>query len=141
MDFGFRFDVLYGIDAQKTQAYGNPGAGVPNFGSWDASLDHGAYGWAMPQLYGQVAVGELSIIAGHFFSPVGYEVVAAPGNFFYSHSLTMYNSEPATHTGVLATYSGLDGVELYGGWTLGLGHRLRPGQQRQIPIWGASVEN
>ncbi|TWT76010.1 hypothetical protein Pla123a_27960 [Posidoniimonas polymericola] len=119
LDFGFRFDVMYGSDAQKTQAFGNPGAANRYFGSWDASLDHGEYGWAMPQLYGEVAFGDWSVIAGHFFTLVGYEVVTAPDNFFYSHSLTMFNSEPFAHTGVLATYSGLDGVTLYGGWTAG----------------------
>ena len=119
MDWGFRFDVMYGTDAQKTQAFGNPGAGNIGQGRWDASLDHGEYGWAMPQLYGEVAFGDWSVIAGHFFTLVGYEVVTAPDNFFYSHAYTMFNSEPFTHTGVLATYSGMEDVTLYGGWTLG----------------------
>lgn len=116
LDWGFRFDMVYGTDAQKTQAYGNPS------GRWDNSLDHGVYGWALPQLYGEVVYRDLSVIAGHFFTPVGYEVVPAPENFFYSHSLTMFNSEPFTHTGVLATYSPRwhpSGVSIYGGWSLG----------------------
>ncbi|MEM8864742.1 MAG: outer membrane beta-barrel protein [Planctomycetota bacterium] len=117
--FGFRADVMYGTDAQKTQAFGNPRAGTPGAGTFDASLDHGEYGWAIPQLYGEVAFGDWSVIAGHFYTLIGYEVVTAPDNFFYSHALTMFNSEPFTHTGVLATYSGFDSVELYGGWTLG----------------------
>ncbi len=112
-DWGFHFDILYGTDAQKTQAFGNAN------NVWDVSLDHGVYGWAMPQLYGEVAYGDWSVIAGHFYTLVGYEVVQAPQNFFYSHSLTMFNSEPFTHTGVLGTYSGLDDVTVYGGWTLG----------------------
>ena len=48
--------MIYGTDAQKTQAFGNPGAGVRNFGTYDASLDHGEYGWAMPQAYGEVGL-------------------------------------------------------------------------------------
>jgi len=111
--FGGRMDVLYGTDAQKTQSFGNP----PN--SFDEGWDHGIYGWAMPQLYGEVAMGDLSIIVGKFFTIVGYEVVPAPDNFFYSHALTMFNSEPFTHTGVLTTYSGFDNLTLYNGWTLG----------------------
>lgn len=121
LDWGFRADLMYGTDAQKTQAFGN------NPGSWDFAngWDYGNgaagfnYGWAMPQLYLEIAKGDWSVIAGHFFTLVGYEVVTAPDNFFYSHALTMFNSEPFTHTGVLATYSGLDNVELYGGWTAG----------------------
>jgi hypothetical protein len=113
-DWGYRFDMLYGGDAQKTQAFGN------DDGIWDVTFDHGYYGWAMPQAYGEVAYGDLSVKIGHFFTIIGYEVVQATGNFFYSHSYTMFNSEPFTHTGVLGTYTGLgDDVTLYGGWTAG----------------------
>ncbi|MCH2113677.1 MAG: porin [Pirellulales bacterium] len=112
--FGFRADFVYGTDAQKTQSFGNPGD------EFDNGYDRGVYGWAIPQLYGEVALGEdLSVKIGHFFTLVGYEVVGAPGNFFYSHALTMFNSEPFTHTGVLATYDGFEDMTLYGGWTLG----------------------
>jgi hypothetical protein len=121
-DWGFRFDVMYGTDAQKTQSFGNPRASTPGYGAWDASLDHGIYGWAMPQFYGELADDEWTLIFGHFFTPVGYEVVTAPDNFFYSHSLTMFNSEPRTHTGALSTfrpYGNPAGLELYAGYTLG----------------------
>ena len=83
---------------QKTQAFGTPGG-------WDNDWDHGVYGWAIPQAYLEVGRGDFSIKGGHFFTLVGYEVVTAPGNFFYSHALTMFNSEPFTHTGVLGTYT------------------------------------
>ena len=78
LDWGFRFDVMYGVDAAKTQAFGNDN------GTWDAadSFDHGAYGWAMPQAYIELAKGDWSVIAGHFYSLVGYESVMAPDNFF-----------------------------------------------------------
>ncbi len=119
MDWGFRADVLYGTDAQKTQATGNDGANNVGQGQFDASLDNGIYGWAFPQLYGEVAFGDWSIIAGHFYTLVGYESVAAPQNFFYSRSFTAFNSEPFTHTGAVGTYSGIDDVEVYVGWVLG----------------------
>ena len=113
--FGFRADVMYGIDGTDTQAFGNPS------GSWDYEngFDHGAYSWAIPQLYGEVALGDWSIKAGHFYTLIGYEVVTAPDNFFYSHAMTMYNSEPFTHTGILASRSVGDNVTIYAGWTLG----------------------
>ena len=112
-DWGARFDMLYGTDAQKTQAFGN------DDNVWDVSLDNGPYGWAMPQAYVELAYGNWTMKAGHFYTIVGYEVVPATGNFFYSHSLTMFNSEPFTHTGVLATGSPTDAVTLYAGWTAG----------------------
>ncbi|QDV73609.1 porin [Botrimarina mediterranea] len=116
VDWGFRADLMYGTDAVKTQSFGNPA------GSWDFQngWDEGAgYGWAMPQLYGEVAWGDWSVKVGHFFTLIGYEVVTAPDNFFYSHAFTMFNSEPFTHTGAIATYNGFDDVTLYGGWTAG----------------------
>ena len=95
--FGFRADLMYGQDADDTQAFGNPP------GTWDYlnGFDEGAgYGWAIPQLYGEVALGEhVTVKAGHFYTLVGYEVVTAPDNFFFSHAMTMFNSEPFTHTG------------------------------------------
>ncbi len=111
-DWGGRVDVMYGTDAQKTQAFGTTGG-------WDNDWDNGVYGWAIPQAYVEVGNGDFSVKAGHFYTLVGYEVVAAPGNFFYSHALTMFNSEPFTHTGVLGTYSATQNLKVYGGWTLG----------------------
>lgn len=116
LGFGGRIDYLYGVDAQDTQAFGI------NNNHWDNGWDNGGasgYGHAIPQLYGEVAYGDLSVIVGHFYTLIGYEVVGAPGNFFYSHSYTMYNSEPFTHTGALATYSASDNLTLYGGYVMG----------------------
>ncbi len=116
---GGRMDVVYGVDAQKMQSFGNPKAGVRNRGTFDASLDHGIYGFAIPQLYGEIANEDWSIKIGHFATPLGYEVLPSTGNFFFSHSYTMFNSEPFTHTGVLSTYSGFEGIVMYAGWALG----------------------
>jgi hypothetical protein len=113
--WGFRVDAMYGVDGADTQAFGN------SPGRWDFAngFDHGQYAFAIPQAYVEVATGDWSVKAGHFFTLVGYEVVTAPDNFFYSHAFTMYNSEPFTHTGVLATYNADDNLTLYGGWTTG----------------------
>ena len=119
IDWGFRADLMYGVDAADTQAFGNTqdGAGIAR--GFDNDWDHGIYGWALPQLYGEIAGDGWSIKAGHFYTIAGYEVVQGPQNFFYSHSFTMVNSEPFTHTGVLATYQLTDNIESYAGWTLG----------------------
>ena len=65
---------------------------------------------AIPQLYVEAGYGDLSVKAGHFYTIIGYEVVQATGNFFYSHAYTFNFSEPFTHTGVLATYNASDDV-------------------------------
>ena len=74
----------------------------------------------MPQAYLQLAYGDWDVKIGHFFTLVGYEVIPAPQNFFYSHSYTMFNSEPFTHTGVLAAYNGFEDIVFHMGWVLGL---------------------
>ena len=111
-DWGFRADFMYGTDAQKTQAFGQPSG-------WDTDWDNGVYGFAMPQAFLEVGRGPLAIKMGHFYTPIGYEVVTAPDNFFYSHALTMFNSEPFTHTGVLSTYEMTEKLTIYAGWTAG----------------------
>ncbi len=113
LGFGGRIDYLYGVDAQDTQAFGTGQSG------WDNPWDNGIYGHAIPQAYVEAAYGNLSVKAGHFFTLIGYEVVAATGNFFYSHNYTMYNSEPFTHTGVLTSYELSDQTTVYNGYVLG----------------------
>ncbi|MCA9031722.1 MAG: outer membrane beta-barrel protein [Planctomycetaceae bacterium] len=115
LDWGGRMDVMYGTDAPNTQAFGN------NPGNWDFQngFDHGIYGFAIPQLYGEVAYEDLSVKVGHFYTLLGYQVVPATGNFFYSIPYTFNYSEAFTHTGVLATYKVNDDITAYGGWTLG----------------------
>ena len=94
---------MYGVDGYDTQSFGN------NPGRWDFlnDFDHGIYAFAIPQAYAELANGDFSVKLGHFFTIVGYEVVPAPGNFFFSHSFTMYNSEPFMHTGASGDLQGV----------------------------------
>ena len=115
-DLGGRVDYIYGTDGPDTQAFGNP-AGTYDFNNgWN---NGGQYGSALPQLYMEAGYGDLSVKVGHFYTIIGYEVVQATGNFFYSHANTMYNSEPFTHTGALVTYDHSDDITLYGGYVEG----------------------
>ena len=115
-DMGGRIDYVYGIDAQNTQAFGTDPRG------WDNDWDNGGangYGHAIPQLYLEAGYGDWSVKVGHFYTLIGWEVVPATGNFFYSHAYTFNYSEPFTHTGALATYNVNDNVTAYGGYVLG----------------------
>lgn len=134
-DLGFRADFIYGIDGQDTQSFGNPANSFDNGGSFN----HGKYGWAIPQLYGEVAMGDFSVKVGKFYTLVGYETVTAPDNFFYSHSLTQYNSEPFTHTGALGTYSGYENMTIYAGWTLGWDTGFDQSLQGNSYLGGVSI--
>jgi len=109
LDIGGRVDFLYGSDYIFTEAYGLE---LERDFTQRWNSDHGngiggtgTNGLAMPQLYAEVAYGDLKIKLGHFYTIVGYEVVTAPDNFFYSHQYTHTFGEPFTHTGALATYS------------------------------------
>jgi Putative beta-barrel porin-2, OmpL-like. bbp2 len=116
-DFGGRFDAMYGTDSIFTQAYGVPSfdvnSGLPkNRSSWDLNVlgtnGNRFYGVAFPQAYleSYVPVGNgLNIKAGHFYTPIGYETVPAPDNFFYTHAYTMQYGEPFTHTGIMGNYA------------------------------------
>jgi hypothetical protein len=115
-DFGGRVDFMYGTDAIFTQAYGSPAfdpqTGAPiNRGHWDLHLsshEDRFYGIALPQVYAEfnLPVGNgVSVKAGHFYTPIGYEVVTAPDNFFVTKPYTMQYGEPFTHTGILGSYT------------------------------------
>ena len=112
-DWGYHVDVMAGVDGPDTQAFGGPG--------WDSTWQwgNGGYGAAIPQAYLSVAYDDFTVILGHFYTIMGYEVVPAPYNFFYSHAYTMAYGEPFTHTGFLAEWSYSDQLTFYGGWTDG----------------------
>ena len=123
-DWGGRVDLLYGTDYIFTTARGLDGnlfyqpnpAGSGGAPSWVSSKD---YGLAMPQLYGEVGYGNHAVKFGHFYTIIGYEVVPAIGNFFYTHAYTMQYGEPFTHTGILDVWTVNDQLTVYGGITNG----------------------
>ncbi len=99
-EFGGRIDLLYGTDARYTQAGGLDDDLV-------SERRFRFYDLALPQIYLETfaPVGNgLTAKIGHFYTVIGYEVVNAPDNFFYSHAYTMQYGEPFTHTGLLLNY-------------------------------------
>jgi hypothetical protein len=120
-EWGARVDLLYGTDAWQTTARGLDAYlfnQYDNFGQprWDSSR---YYALVMPQLYAEVGRGDVSVLFGHFYTPLGYEVVPAVGNFFYSHSYTFMFATPNTHTGVMAAWQPSEGVRIASGITNG----------------------
>jgi hypothetical protein len=92
-DIGGRFDFLFGTDAIYAQAFGisafDENTGQPSDrGNWDLNLcckSTRTYGIALPQAYleAYLPVGNgLNVKVGHFYSPLGYETVPAPDNFY-----------------------------------------------------------
>lgn len=117
LDWGFRTDIFYGVDGNEGQSFGNINPGHYDYlNGWD----HGIYEWAMPQLYGEVAMGDTSLKIGHFYTTLGYEVIPSTGNFFLSRQLTFYNSEPFTHTGAMLTQKFSDKLTAHACYTYGM---------------------
>jgi hypothetical protein len=116
VDWGGRIDAMYGTDYVFTQAAGLElhQNGTPH---WNGRPDGYTrqYGLALPQMYGEVAYNDLSVKLGHFYTIVGYQVVAANGNFFVTQPYTFQYGEPFTHTGALATYKYTDELTFYAG--------------------------
>ena len=94
-DIGGRIDAVYGTDWRYGDSYGLES----NINTRDQ-----LYGLSLPQFYMEVAYNDLTVKLGHYACVMGYEVVAAPGNFFYSHSYCLGYSEEVLATGVQAEY-------------------------------------
>jgi hypothetical protein len=109
--WGGRVDFVYGTDAFFTQCADGLEA------NWHQTERF--YQAALPQFYVDVGYNDWTIRMGHFFTIIGYEVVQAPENFFYSHAYTHQYGEPFTHFGLLAMYKVNDQWSLSGGFTRG----------------------
>ena len=115
-DLGGRVDLLYGTDHRFTLARGLDAERSDGSPKWNTNR---FYGLAMPQAYGEFGYNNFSLKVGHFYTIIGYEVVTAPDNFFYSHAYTMQYGEPFTHTGALGTYKVNDQLSFSAGYTNG----------------------
>jgi hypothetical protein len=132
-DIGGHVDFVFGVDGPDTQAFGDQ--------DWDFGWGgNNQYGWAMPQLYATIGVGDWTVKAGHFYTIIGWEVVQAPDNFFYSHAYTMYYGEPFTHTGFLAERGIGDRLTVRGGWVTGWDGGFRNLNDASMFIGGFSYE-
>lgn len=114
--WGGRVDLLFGTDylfttARGLDAYRFRDFSIENVASWGFSKD---YGLALPQLYADFAIHDVTLRFGHFYSILGYEEVPAIGNFFYTHSLSMLFS-PFTFTGFLGSWEVNDRLTVYSG--------------------------
>jgi len=109
-DFGGHLDLVYGSDWRF---------GVNNGLENRINGDGQSYGMIIPQAYLEFAVGRLTVKGGHFAGILGYEVVPAIFNPFYSHSYAMSYTEPLLVTGMLADYKLTDQWTITGGFHRG----------------------
>jgi len=110
-DVGGRVDLVYGTDWRFGQCVG-----------LETRFDspNSFYGMVLPQFYGEIAYNNLTVKGGHFATFTSYELVPAPANFFYSHSLLSVGYfDPMLVTGFQADYKLNDRWTLVGGMNNG----------------------
>lgn len=119
---GGQVDLMFGTDYYYLQSRGLEATrwGTPR---WNGETNRmlasrgwsNEYGAAMPQAFFEVYspwLNGISVKLGHFYSPMGYESMMAPNNFFYSHSYMSIYGMPATMTGVMTTTRLTPGMNL-----------------------------
>lgn len=114
VDWGFRADAMFGNNAGYAQSWSDGSFD----GEWNDSLTGDGYGYAIPRLYFALGFNRWTLKLGKFDTIMGYETLAAPTNFFYSHSY-LFNHEPITHTGALLNFAANDYLSFNFGLTTG----------------------
>jgi len=144
-DIGGRVDVLFGSDWR----FGiNNGLETGIDGFHDQP-----YGMVLPQFYVELAYNDLKVKIGHYAGILGYEVVAAPPNAFYSHSYGYPYGVPILVNGCLADYKVSDRLSVQAGmdqgwyrfcdgsdaWDFMGGFRFRSTDQKTTVAWAFTV--
>jgi hypothetical protein len=112
-DVGFTLEQMYGWDSAYIHSNGltivtpsKTASDVPGAGSTATIHPKAQYDLTQANFvlsFGKVGNG-LSIEGGKFDTLVGYEVIDAPSNPFFSHSY-IFAEEPYTQTGLVGTYN------------------------------------
>ena len=116
IDWGFRFDNLFGADSQNFHP----------IGLLNKTFPPNAFGYDPVQFYGELhlPIGEgIDIRGGRFFALPGYETATAPGRPLLSTSdMFGFGADPYTQFGVMSTWHITDRFELYNGVVNGWNH-------------------
>jgi hypothetical protein len=113
-DFGFKLQAMYGSDARYTHFIGELDRSISDTNQVDIVeaniLNH------LPIL----TAGGIDLKLGQYSTPLGFEVIDAAANPFYSHSYIFNFGIPLKHTGGLAVTHLTDMIDLYLGADTGV---------------------
>ncbi|MDO4576442.1 MAG: outer membrane beta-barrel protein [Planctomycetia bacterium] len=112
VDWGFGADLMFGEDYRFMHVE----EGLDE--KWNTASNN-SYGFAMPQLYAEIAMNYWNVKMGHIYTPFGYEGAKATDRFFYSRGQS-FDVLPVTQTGAWATYNGFENLEIGMGWFNGI---------------------
>ncbi len=119
---GGNLTAFYGNDYNASQSFGQElqsGGRLigPATQKWNSGQD---YGLAIPQSYVEFGTTKASVMVGHCWTPIGYNVVYATGNFFNTQPYSYMHGQPFDHWGVMAKFAPNDHwsgyIALYNGW-------------------------
>ncbi|MGA2087379.1 MAG: outer membrane beta-barrel protein [Stellaceae bacterium] len=116
MDYGFKFQTFYGTDARLTHFYNEFDRATNGPYQWD--INYAELNMHAPPAMFVSSGADFQI--GEYATPLGYEVIDATGNPFYSHSYIFTYGLPYKHTGILGTFHVNDTVDIWGGWDTGV---------------------
>jgi hypothetical protein len=113
-NWGWRIEGMYGTDARFTHTVGLFDRATNSPYQWD--LVEGSVSGHFPVIFG----GGIDVKAGIYPTPIGYEVIDANGNFFYTHSYIFNYGIPLKHTGTYATGHVTDMIDVWAGVDTGV---------------------
>lgn len=118
--WGFKFTGMYGTDARVTHF----------LGEFDRAT-HSPYQFDIVELDAKAHVpwygGGTDVTVGQYPTPIGYEVIDATGNPFYSHSMIFFYGIPFKHTGILTTTHVNDTLDVWLGLDTGVNDSIGDG--------------
>ena len=113
-NWGWRIEGMYGTDARFTHTVGLFDRATNSPYQWD--LVEGSLSGHFPVIFG----GGIDVKAGIYPTPIGYEVIDANANFFYTHSYIFNYGIPLKHTGAYATAHVTDMIDIWAGVDTGV---------------------
>ncbi len=129
MDWGFKFEPMYGTDARVTHSFTVFDHATNSPYQWDIVEANGSFHLPI------VVSGGIDTKIGTYSTPIGYEVINATGNFFATHSYIFNYGIPLKHTGLISTAHVTDMVDIWAGVDTGVNGWLptRGGDNNKSP--------
>jgi len=117
--YGFKFTGLYGTNARYTHFFNEFDRATNSPYQFDILELDALFHVPLP-----APTGGIDMHVGQYPTPLGYEVMDASLNPFYSHSYIFTYGLPFKHTGILATAHLNDTLDLWLGWDTGVNDSL-----------------
>ncbi len=118
-DWGFKAQLLYGSDARYIHS-----VGLFDNTQHEIMQPDVVEAWMLFHLPIPHTAGGLDLKAGKFVTLEGAETIDPHTNVFYSHSYIFNFGIPFNHTGILATFHPVKGLDLYAGAVRGVNTSL-----------------